>query len=191
MVGLGSDGTNANKRVALKWRLFKHYAQILGQQAFCYKWPRGTRWVSHQVTALDVHLKNLRVMLAFSNEQAEVPYNTTICKEMTRIEGIGREASDLKLLLYQALRRDIMAYTGPCPLILEKITLVMPEAVTAIERAIRTLSIILTHLSFSIQFQIITHMKDSSFTATTKLKCHETLYFEWTSKLKCCKIFLL
>ena len=117
-------------------------------------------------------------MLAFSNEQAEVPYNTTICKEMTRIEGIGREASDLKLLLYQALRRDIMAYTGPCPLILEKITLVMPEAITAIERAIRTLSIILTHLSFSIQFQIITHMKDSSFTATTKLKCHKTLYFE-------------
>ena len=125
-----------------------------------------------------MHLKNLRVMLAFSNEQAEVPYNTTICKEMTRIEGIGREASDLKLLLYQALRRDIMAYTGPCPLILEKVTLVMPEAITAIERAIRTLSIILTHLSFSIQFQIITHMKDSSFTATTKLKCHETLYFE-------------
>ena len=120
MVGLGSDGTNANKKVALKWRLFKHYAQILGQQAFCYKWPIGTRWVSHQITALDVHLKNLRVMLAFSNEQAEVPYNTTICKEMTRIEGIGREASDLKLLLYQALRRDIMAYTGPCPLIFGK-----------------------------------------------------------------------
>ena len=117
-------------------------------------------------------------MLAFSHEQAEVPYNATIRKEMTRIEGIRREASNLKLLLYQALRRDIMAYTGPCPLILEKVTLIMPEAITAIERAIRTLSIILTHLSFSIQFQIITHMKDSSFTATTKLKCHKTLYFE-------------
>ena len=68
-------------------------------------------------------------------------------KEMYRIEVIRREASDLKLLLYQALRKDIMAYTAPCSLILEKVTLVMPEVITAIERAIRTLLKTLTYLS--------------------------------------------
>ena len=68
-------------------------------------------------------------------------------KEMARIEDIRKEASNLKLLLYQALRRDMMAYTVPCSLILEKVTLVMPEAIPAIERAIRTLSKILPCLS--------------------------------------------
>ena len=59
-------------------------------------------------------------MLAFSNDQVEFPYNAMMRKEVARIEGIRREASDLKLLLYQALRRDVMAYTVPCSLILER-----------------------------------------------------------------------
>ena len=134
------------KKVTLKWRLFDCYTEKLGQRASCYKRPEGKRWVSHQITVLDVHLKNLKVMHAFSNEQVEVPYNTTICKEMARIECIRREASDLKLLLYQALRMDIMAYTVPCSLILEKVTLVLPEAITAIERAIKTLLKVSTYL---------------------------------------------
>ena len=86
-------------------------------------------------------------MLVFFNEQVEVPYNAMMCKEMARIGGIRREASNLKLLLYQALRRDVMAYIVPCSLILEKVTLVMPEAITAIERAIKILSKISTYLS--------------------------------------------
>ena len=40
-----------------------------------------------------------------------------------------------------------MAYTVSCSLILEKVTLVMPEAITAIKRAKKTLSKILTCLS--------------------------------------------
>ena len=40
-----------------------------------------------------------------------------------------------------------MVYTVPCSLILEKVKLVMPEAITAIERAIKTLSKISTYLS--------------------------------------------
>ena len=87
-----------------------------------------------QITALDVHLENLKVMFAFSNEQVEVPCNTMMCKEMTRIECIRRQASNLKLLLYQALRMDIMAYTVPCSLTSEKVTLVMPEPITALKR---------------------------------------------------------
>ena len=40
-----------------------------------------------------------------------------------------------------------MAYTVPCSLIMEKVILVMPEAITAIERAIKILSKISTYLS--------------------------------------------
>ena len=119
MVGLGSDETNANKRlyklekedtqlekdaqlqlendyyifkkVTLTWRLFKCYGEILGQRAFCYKRPEGTRWVSHQITALDVHLNNLKVVFTFSNELVEVPYNATMRKEMKKRLKISKE----------------------------------------------------------------------------------------------------
>lgn len=53
-------------------------------------------------------------------------------------EGVRREASSIKLLIYQAAKRDVIAYLVPCSLTLEKIDLIMPEAITAIERAQKT-----------------------------------------------------
>ena len=120
------------KKATLKWCLLKQYAEIVGQTAYRYKRPDGTRWVSHQLKATDVHLSNLPVMLAFSNEQVDTPYNATMKKEKARIEGISKDASDLKLLVYQALRNDIMAYSVSCSLTLEKSALLMPEAITTI-----------------------------------------------------------
>ena len=61
-------------------------------------------------------------MLAFSNEPVDTPYNTTMKKEKVRIEGIYKNAGDLKLLVYQALGNDIMAYSVSCSLTLLKIT---------------------------------------------------------------------
>ena len=63
-------GHPIRKKATLKWHLFKRSAEILGKRTFCYKRPGGARWVSHQLTALDVPLKNLKVMLAFSNERS-------------------------------------------------------------------------------------------------------------------------
>ena len=72
------------KIATLKWRLFKRYAEIVGQTAYRYKRPDGTRWVSHQLTAIDDHLRNLPVMLAFSNERVDTPYNAAMKKEKAR-----------------------------------------------------------------------------------------------------------
>ena len=72
------------KKATLKWRLFKRYAEIVGQTAYRYKRPDGTRWVSHQLTAIDDHLRNLPVMLAFSNERVDTPYNAAMKKEKAR-----------------------------------------------------------------------------------------------------------
>ena len=83
-------------------------------------------------------------MLSFSNEQVEVTYNATMRKEIARLEGIRRDASDLKLLICQALRKDIMGYTVPCSLTLEKSKLLMPEVITTIETTLKTLSKLLT-----------------------------------------------
>ena len=79
-------------------------------------------------------------MLAFSNEQVDTPCNTTMKKEKARIEGICKNASDLKLLVYQALRNDIMACSLSCSLALEKSALLLPEAITTIQSTFSTLA---------------------------------------------------
>ena len=63
--------------------------------------------------------------------------------EKSRLEGIRKEASNLLLLLYQFLRRDVMAYITPCSLTLEKTLLLLPEAITSIETTLHTASKIL------------------------------------------------
>ena len=52
------------KKATLKWRLFKKYGKITGQEALRYKRGQGTRWVTHQLAAIDVHIRNLATMLA-------------------------------------------------------------------------------------------------------------------------------
>ena len=59
-------------------------------------------------------------------------------KEKARLEGVRREASGIKLLIYQVVKRDVIASLVPCSLTLEKINLIMPKAITAIERAQKT-----------------------------------------------------
>ena len=101
---------------------------------------QGTRWVSHEVETPKVHLENLLIMLTFTNGQVELPCNATMRKEKSQLEGIRREPCDLKLLIYQAIRYDIMRYTVPCSLALENASILMPEAITQIESAIRSIS---------------------------------------------------
>ena len=66
------------KKATLKWQLFKKYCKITGQEALCYKQSQGTRWVTHHLAAIHVHIRNLATMLAFTIEQIETPYNSTM-----------------------------------------------------------------------------------------------------------------
>ena len=63
------------KRANLKWRHFKRQAIFMGQKLFKHKPPTGTRWVEHQVDALESSIKNLPVFLGFANQQISDPYN--------------------------------------------------------------------------------------------------------------------
>ena len=86
-------------------------------------------------------------MLTFTNEQVELPYNVTMKKEKSQLEGIRREDCNLKLLIYQAICYEIMRYTVPCSLALESASLLRPEAITQIESVIRTISKLATVVS--------------------------------------------
>ena len=79
-------------------------------------------------------------MLAFTNEQIETPYNSTMKSERSCLEGIRKAACNLPLLLYQCLQCDVLAYVVPCSLALEKVSLLLPEGITTIETALRTIS---------------------------------------------------
>ena len=66
------------KKAAFKCCLFKRYAEMNDKVAYRCKRPSGTWWMSHQLTAVSIHLRNLHTMVAFSNEQVETPSNNTI-----------------------------------------------------------------------------------------------------------------
>ena len=85
-------------------------------------------------------------MLTFTNEQVESLYNATMQKK-SQLNGIRTEASNLKLLIYQAIRHNVMRYTAPRSLALESASLLMPKAIPQTESAIRTISKLATLVS--------------------------------------------
>ena len=79
-------------------------------------------------------------MLVFTNEQIGTPYNNTMKSKRSCLEEIRKAACNLPLLLYQCLQYDVLTYVVPCSLALEKVSLLLPEAITTIETALHTIS---------------------------------------------------
>ena len=76
------------KRANLKWRLFKRQAIFMGQKLFKYKRPTGTRWVQHQVDALESSIKNLPIFLGFANQQIFDRYNQQMKDSKPKLQGL-------------------------------------------------------------------------------------------------------
>ena len=74
------------EKANLKWQLFKKYCLVNGKKYYCYKRAGGTRWVSHQLIAIDVYLKNLPMSIGFLNSEISSPCNATMKKEKPRME---------------------------------------------------------------------------------------------------------
>lgn len=62
----------------------KKYKELTGQEALPYKQGKGTRWETHQLSTIHVHIQNLATMLVFPNEQSETPYNNTMESKIIR-----------------------------------------------------------------------------------------------------------
>ena len=77
-----------------------------------------------------------------TNEQIETPYNNTMKSERSRLEGIRQAACNLPLLFYWCLWLSVLVYAFPCSLVLEKVSLLLPEAITTIETALHAISIL-------------------------------------------------
>ena len=120
------------KRTNLKWHLFKRHALLMKKSPCRYKRPFGTRWVAHQSDALEAFLHNLDLLLGYLNNQIADPYNTTMKKETPHLEGVLASCSDLITLVYQYVKVDLLKLIRPTLLILESVSILLPEAITTI-----------------------------------------------------------
>ena len=87
------------KHANLKWRLFKRQAIFMRQKLFKYKRPTGTRWVTHQVDALENSIKNLPIL--FSNQQIFDPYNQQMKDSKPKLQGLLTNNSDITKIIFK------------------------------------------------------------------------------------------
>ena len=116
----------------MKWRLFKRHAIIVGKPHRHFKRPGDTHWVAHQIQALNTYLYNLSTFLGFLNNQISDPHNTTMLKEGPHLEGVLSDCCGLVVLFFQYLKIDILQVIKPTSLILESLSLILPEAIPTI-----------------------------------------------------------
>ena len=128
------------KKANLKWRLFKRQAEFQGLKCLKYKRASGVRWVAHQVDSTSSFLRNLPILLGFLNHQIATPYNKTMKDVKSTLEGHLKAASKLEILIYLAIRQDILAYLSPFSQTLESERLLAPGAITAMINAQNTMS---------------------------------------------------
>ena len=126
------------KRTHLKWRLFKRQAIFMGQKLFNYKRPSGTRWVKHQVDALDSSIKNLPIFLGFATQQTSDPYTQQIKDCKAKLQGLLTDNSDIKNIVFNTIKVDILSVLCPVSKILQESNLLVPQPITVCSSAIET-----------------------------------------------------
>ena len=124
------------KRATLRWRLFKQQALIENLQKRKYKRPAGTRWVEHQVANLESHNHNLRILIAFLDQQISEPYNSSITKVKPTLEGLRSDICHTDRILFNFVKQDILAIIRPLSKILQENDLIMPSLVSNCKRLI-------------------------------------------------------
>ena len=124
------------RRANLKRRFFKKHANVLEIKYRRFHRPGGTRWVEHQVTALNAFLYNLYNLLSFLNDEIALPYNQTMKKEKTSLEGILRQCQSFEVLIFQSIKIDLLQIIKPTSKALELIKILLPEAVMIVENTL-------------------------------------------------------
>ena len=126
------------KRANLKWRLFKRQAIFMGQKLFKFKRPTGTRWVEHQVDALESSIKNLPIFLGFTNQQISDPYNQQMKHSKPKLQGLLTDNSDITKIVFNTIKVDILSVLRPVSKILQESSLLLRQLITICSSAIKT-----------------------------------------------------
>ena len=127
------------KKANLKWRLFKRQALFMEARHSRYKRPTGTRWVEHQVMAIDSYLKNLPVLIGFFNQQISAPHNTSMKKCVPRLQGLEEQTAKVEKIVFMAVKQDILEMIRPLSKVLQDNDLLTPELLTAVTKCTKGL----------------------------------------------------
>ena len=95
--------------------------------------------MEHQWEAIETSLSNLPVYLGFLNQQMDTPHNQTMKREGARLKGMEKKARVTNIILYQALKHDILSLILPCSKVQQSNGLLMPELLTIISSTVSTL----------------------------------------------------
>ncbi len=125
------------KRATLRWRLFKRQAIIEGISIRKYKRPSGTRWVEHQRQYLESHNHNLRILMAFLDQQISAPYNQSIRKVKATLQGIRSDLCRTDRLLFNFVKQDVLAIIQPLTKVLQESEIILPALISSCQRSIK------------------------------------------------------
>ena len=126
------------KKANLRWRLFKQQSMFEGIEYIKYKRPSGTRWVEHQITALNSHLKNLPIFIGFCNNQILHPHNPQIKKIKSKLQGFKDDVCETKKLLFETIKYDILGILIPLSKTLQESSLLLPKLMSVSRKVLRS-----------------------------------------------------
>ena len=93
----------------------------------------GTRCVEHWIAALESHLHNLPILIGFCDQQIKQLHNQTMKKLAPILEGICKNITSTKSLLFNSIKLDILNLLQPMSKILQDMLLLSPTFITTCE----------------------------------------------------------
>ena len=87
----------------------------------------------HPIAALECHLHNLPILIGFCDQQIKQLHNQTMKKLVPVLEGIRKDIEDMKSLLFNSVKLDIVNLLQPMIQILQNMSLISPTFITTCE----------------------------------------------------------
>ena len=95
-----------------------------------YKQLSDTRWVEHEIEALDSHLINLSILIGFCDQQISSPQNNAIKKLKSKLEGVRKSVTSVTALIFNSVKLNVLEVVRLMSKILQE-TLLLPPALLA------------------------------------------------------------
>ena len=91
-----------------------------------YKQLCGTRWVEHEIEALDSHLINLSIVIGFCDQQISSPHNNAIKKLKSKLEGVRKSVTSVTALIFNSVKLNVLEVVRLMSKILQETSLLPP-----------------------------------------------------------------
>ena len=127
------------KKSDLKWKLFKYQAKEMNLKPVKYKSVSEIHWIANQIDSLNSYLCNFPILLAFLDQQIQFPYKKMKTSKAV-LQGHLKSTLWLELLVFMAVKQDLLLYLSPFAQLSEKKLLLAPETLSSMKSALQVIS---------------------------------------------------